>query len=157
MRPLTYAWLAVVLGASCAAIGWLGVAGWIAAAVLVASVLMHVAGNAIGTRLRDETDRQLERVPQASRPWLPAPEPTRLARHIGLGRLVPVSATIGGICGGTAGACGLVMFTSASTAGAVLGGASSAVIGGLLGFLVASFVEVVRASLREAVTAERNG
>ena len=50
MRTVTYSWLAVVLGVAGAAIGWLGLAGWIAAAVLLASVAMHVAGNAVGTR-----------------------------------------------------------------------------------------------------------
>jgi hypothetical protein len=47
--------------------------------------------------------------------------------------------------------------TGASLAGAVLGGVSSAVIGGLGGFLAASFVEVIRTSLREAIAAERRG
>jgi hypothetical protein len=37
----------------------------------------------------------------------------------------------------------------------VLGGVSSAVIGAILGFLGASFVEIVRTSLQEAVAAER--
>ena len=156
MRLATYFWLAVVLGAACAAIGWLGLPGWLATAVLVASVAMHVAGNAIGTRLRDETDLRLERVPRTA-PAIPPLRPTRLASHASLGRLVPVCTAIGGICGGTAGACGLAAFTQASVAGSVLGGVSSAVIGGLLGFLVASFLEVVRASLREAVAAERRG
>jgi hypothetical protein len=31
------------------------------------------------------------------------------------------------------------------------------VIGGLLGFLLASFVEIVRTSVREAIAAERRG
>jgi hypothetical protein len=37
----------------------------------------------------------------------------------------------------------------------VLGGLSSAVIGAIVGFLGASFVEIVRTSLREAIAAER--
>jgi hypothetical protein len=45
--------------------------------------------------------------------------------------------------------------TSSSVAGATLGGVSSAVIGGLLGFLGASFVEIIRVSLRDAIAAER--
>jgi hypothetical protein len=39
----------------------------------------------------------------------------------------------------------------------VLGGLSSAVLGGLFGFLAASFVEIIRTSLREALAAEREG
>jgi len=157
MRPVTYSWLAVVLGVACAAIGWLGVAGWIAAAVLAASVAMHVAGNAIGTRLRDDADRDLSRARRddVARPMLPVARPTRLEQRQSLGRLVPVSAGIGAICGGVMGATALATLASCSAAGAVLGGLSSAVIGGLLGFLGASFVEIVRTSLRDAIAAER--
>ena len=159
MRPVTYSWMAVVLAVACAAIGWLGLAGWIGAAVVAASVAMHVAGNAIGTRLRDSTDRDLSRVAlrRTTAPVLPAPpRPSLLEQRESLGRLVPVSAAIGAACGGVCGATALATLASSSLAGAALGGVSSAVIGGLLGFLGASFVEIVRTSLREAVAAERS-
>jgi len=159
MRLVTYSWLAVVLALACAAIGWLGLAGWMAAAVLVASVAMHVAGNAIGTRLREATDQDLSSRRRAARETstesLPVAAPTHLERRSSLGRLVPVSAGIGAVCGGTAGTLALWWLTASSPAGAVLGGGSSAVVGGLLGFLGASFVEIVRASLRESLAAER--
>lgn len=157
MRPVTYTWLAVVLGVACAAIGWLGLAGWLAAAVLVASVAMHVAGNAVGTRMREATDRDLARVPaRRVMSAIPRSPPSRLERRVSLGRLVPVSAGIGAACGGITGAVALATLTASSPAGAVLGGVSSAVIGGLFGFLAASFVEIVRTSLREAIAAERS-
>lgn len=158
MRPVTYSWLAVVLGVAGAAIGWLGLAGWIAAAVLIASVAMHVAGNAIGTRLRETADRDLSRVQRRGGPAarLPPPRPSRLEQRESLGRLVPVSAGIGAVCGGITGAIALASLTSSSLAGATLGGVSSAVIGGLIGFLGASFVEIVRTSLRDAIAAERS-
>jgi hypothetical protein len=157
MRLVTYSWLAVVLAVACAAIGWLGLAGWIAVAVLLASIGMHVAGNALGTRLRDATDRDLlGRLPPSSgHAALPAPAPTHLERRSSLGQLVPVSALIGAACGGTGGAVSLLMLAACSPAGAVLGGVSSAVVGGLIGFLGASFVEILRTSLREALAAER--
>jgi hypothetical protein len=154
MRPVTYGWLAVAIGTALAAISWLGLAGWLAVVVLAASIAMHVAGNAIGTSLRDGADERRERVPQAP-PQLPAPRPTHLEQHTRLGRLLPVSVGIGAICGGLAGSAALLGLTSASIPGAVLGGVSSAVIGGLFGFLAASFVEIVRTSLREALAAER--
>jgi hypothetical protein len=157
MRPATFTWLAVVIAVCCAAIEWLGIAGWIAAAVLVASVAMHVIGNALGTSLREATDRDLRRVravAAAAEP-LPRPRAHRLEQRTSLGRLVPVSAGIGAACGGSAGATALVAWTSCTTAGAVLGGASAAVIGGLAGFLAASFVEILRVSLRESLAAER--
>ncbi|MFM1903124.1 MAG: hypothetical protein RLZZ440_1024 [Planctomycetota bacterium] len=157
MRLSTYSWLTVVLGVACAAIGWLGLAGWLAIAVIAASVAMHVAGNAIGTGLRDAADRRLERVPAGVSEPLPVRPPAHLERRTSLGRLVPISASIGGGCGGLAGAAALLQLPSVSVAGALLGGVSSAIIGGLVGFLAASFVEIVRTSIGEAIAAERQG
>ena len=158
MRPVTYSWLVVVVAVACAAIGWLGIAGWIAVAVAIASVAMHVAGNALGTTLREAADRDLTRLRR--RPTdpveLPQAKPTRLERRQSLGRLVPVSASIGAVVGAAAGAAALVTLTSASVAGATLGAVSSAVIGGLFGFLAASFVEITRTALGEAIAAERS-
>jgi hypothetical protein len=45
--------------------------------------------------------------------------------------------------------------TSSSFAGTLLGGLSSAVLGGIFGFLIASFVDILRTSLRESLDAER--
>jgi hypothetical protein len=157
MRFSTYAAIAVALGVACAAIGWLGLAGWLAVVVVLASIAMHVAGNAIGTSLRDSADQRLERVPGRTMPTVPRAGPSHLERHTSLGRLVPVSAGIGAACGGVVGAAALVVFAAASLPGAVLGGLSSAVLGGLFGFLAASFVEIIRTSLREALAAEREG
>jgi mannitol-specific phosphotransferase system IIBC component len=67
---------------------------------------------------------------------------------------VPVSTVIGGAIGGTTGAGALVALVGSTPAGAMLGGASSAVIGALAGFLIASFVQIMRTSLREAIAAE---
>ena len=87
---------------------------------------------------------------------IPAPAgPSRLERRTSLGSLVPISVTIGACCGGVAGAVALRALAASSLAGAMLGGVSSAVIGGLAGFLGASFVEIVRTSVREAIDAER--
>ena len=158
MHAITYSWLVVLIAVACAAIGWLGLAGWMAVAVLLASVAMHVAGNAIGTRLREATDRDLAARRsgiETRTPVLPAAM-THLERRSALGMLVPVSAGIGAACGGTAGTLSLLILTPSSAVGAALGGLSSAVIGGLLGFLGASFVEIVRTSLREAIEAERS-
>jgi len=158
MRLVTYSWLVVVIAVACAAINWLGLAGWLAAAVILASLAAHVAGNALGTRMREATDRDLARH-EGLRVWrtvMPASRPTHLERRSNLGLLVPISAGIGAACGGIAGAASLLSLTASSIPGAVLGGVSSAVIGGLLGFLGASFVEIVRTSLREAIAAEQS-
>jgi len=157
MRLFTYCWLALAVGVACAAIGWLGLAGWLAVAVVAASVAAHVAGNALGTRLREAADQRLERPPGRPAAIIPTAEPTPLERRTSLGRLVPVSVGIGSVCGGLAGSYALFVAAGASVAGAVLGGISSAVIGGLGGFLLASFMEIIRTSLREALAAERRG
>ena len=157
MRLETYSWLAVVLAVACAAINWLGLAGWMAALVLLVSIAAHVAGNALGTRMREATDRQLAmRRRRLAPPEVPRTAPTHLERRSQLGRLVPVSAGIGAVCGAAAGTVSLLSFTACSVPGAVLGGVSSAVIGGLLGFLGASFVEILRTSIREAIAAEKS-
>lgn len=153
----TYSWLVVVVAVACAAINWLGLAGWMAAVVVLASAAAHVAGNALGTKMRDATDRDLARG-MGLRAWptaVPTADPTHLERSSSLGRLVPVSASIGAVCGAVLGAAALVAWTDCSWAGAAIGGLSSAVIGGLFGFLGASFVEILRTSLREAIAAER--
>ncbi len=157
MRQSTFVWLAVMLGLACAAISWLGLAGWLAVVVVVASIAMHVAGNCIGTNLRDAADQRLERVSKEPLAALPHQAPSHLQQHSSLGRLVPVSACIGAVCGGLTGSVALVVLASASLAGAILGGISSAVLGGLFGFLAASFIEILRTSLREALAAEREG
>jgi len=159
MQLGTYTRLTVLLGVAAAAVGWLGVAGWLAVVVLLASIGLHVAGNFVGTRLRDQTDgairRRRSRGDRALEPVpVPTAVPSRLERRESLGRTVPVSATVGAICGGAMGTTALVMATRASPAGAVFGGVSSAVIGALFGFLAAGFVEVVRTGLREAIEAE---
>jgi len=158
MKLSTYSWLAVAVAVSVAAIGWLGLAGWMAMLVLLASIGMHVAGNAIGTRLRDDTDRGLEARDRGPvfRAAVPEHAPTRLERSESLGRLVPVSAAIGGVAGGVIGGGALAFVVKSSAAGAILGGVSSAVIGGLLGFLLAGFVEIIRTSIADAIAAERS-
>jgi len=161
MRLVTYSWLAVVLAVACAAIGWLGLAGWMAVAVLLASVAMHVAGNALGTTMREAADRELRRRPTADDGWsvgmpLPVAPPTRLERRESLGSLVPISAGIGAAVGGAVGTAALAMLTNSSLPGAILGGFSSAVIGGFVGFLAASFVEIFRSTLRDAIAAEED-
>lgn len=156
MKLVTYTWLVVIVALVVASIRWFGLAGWMALVVLTASVAMHVAGNAIGTRLRARTDeglaihrdREDNAVPLQLETWRSG----GLSRKDRLGPVLPVSAVIGGLCGGVAGASALAWLVGSSAAGVILGGASSAVIGGIVGFLGASFVAVVRSAVREAAS-----
>ena len=121
MRPVTYSWLVVVVAVACAAIGWLGIAGWLALVVAAASVGMHVAGNAIGTRLRAATDSDLRRHrSRIERPALPSASPSLLERRSDMGRLVRISAGIGAACGGVAGTAALAWLLVAWVVAGVL-------------------------------------
>lgn len=159
MKLVTYAWLAIVVALTVASIRWIGLAGWMAVVVLTASVAMHVAGNAIGTSLRSQTDQEVtfRHLPRGflpvDRQRLPESRRGRLSRKEGLGSVLPVSAIVGALCGALMGAGALAWLVGASVAGVVIGGISSAVIGGIAGFLCASFVSVVKSAIGEAASA----
>ncbi len=156
MRLHTFFWLAAALAIAFSAINWLGLAGWLATLVIFGCLAMHIAGNAIGTRMQEATDRDLFRTRQRSpRTDVPVPSPSHLERHSRTGWLLPISVSIGGFIGGISGATALTLLASSSFAGALLGGLSSAVLGGIFGFLIASFINILRTSLRESLDAER--
>jgi hypothetical protein len=155
MTLRTFSWLTVVVGVSVAAIGWFGIPGTLAILVAAACIAAHVAGNAIGTGIRDATDRERPAERHLSVQLPPRQAPTLLERGESLGRLVPISAGIGGVLGGLIGTFCLIILVGSSLPGAVLGGVSSAVIGGIGWFLIASFVDVIRSAFREADAAEQ--
>ncbi|MDB4475937.1 hypothetical protein N9004_04185, partial [Pirellulales bacterium] len=64
MRLHTFFWLAAALAIAFSAINWLGLAGWLATLVIFGCLAMHIAGNAIGTRMQEATDRDLFRTRQ---------------------------------------------------------------------------------------------
>lgn len=150
MTLRTFSWVTVVVGVAVAAVGWFGIAGTLAIVVGVACVAAHVAGNALGTSMRDATDRDVKKHQPGPVHLPPQQPPTLLERGGSLGRLVPVSAGIGGVAGATIGTTCLIVFVGSSWPGAALGGVSSGVIGGIGGFLMASFVDVIRSAFREA-------
>ena len=156
MRLHTFFWLATALAVAFSAINWLGLAGWLATLVIFGSLAMHIAGNAIGTRMREATDRDLSRTQKGTSVIdVPVQCPSHLERHSRTGWLLPISVSIGGLIGGASGAIALSLMTSSSFAGTLLGGLSSAVLGGIFGFLIASFVDILRTSVRESLDAER--
>ena len=156
MQLHTFFWLATALAVAFSAINWLGLAGWLATLIIFGSLAMHIAGNAIGTRMREATDRDLSRTQKGTSVIdVPVQCPSHLERHSRTGWLLPISVSIGGLIGGASGAIALSLMTSSSFAGTLLGGLSSAVLGGIFGFLIASFVDILRTSVRESLDAER--
>jgi hypothetical protein len=83
---------------------------------------------------------------------VPRAKGTRLREQISVRRTMIVAGTIGGLLGGAAGAAALTAsgIGTAHLAGLALGTVSSCVIGGLLGFLTSTFVQITTGALREA-------
>jgi hypothetical protein len=117
------------------------------AVLLGAAVIgLHVAGNWVGTSLRDSEakDRSID-VPfsNALSPFdarllsMRTEHSTpRLCQHVPLSWLNRVLGILGAVAGAV-----LLSWTGASVAGLVVGSVSSAVVGGCAGFLISSFAE----------------
>jgi len=139
-------------GAACALMQSIGPV-W--SAIFCFSVLLaalHVLGNAIGTRLRDDATAdataQAEDRPASPPTKLAAAHPKRLAQRAPLGRWVGVLTAIGLAFGGAVG--GLLFSGHATQAGTVVGIISSAVLGGFAAFLAGSFLRVGLSALWQA-------
>jgi hypothetical protein len=126
----------------------------------------HVVGNALGTRLRDggtlgETAGADEKPtdlppPDPARDRLPRPRATRLQERTPLGRLMFTIAAVGACLGGSLGGNAAAFATgdSMTMAGLAVATVSSAVIGGLFGFLAASFLSVMTTTILQGMSAE---
>jgi hypothetical protein len=126
--------------------------------LLTLSIIAHIAGNAIGTRLRESGSRQLEAEPVTSesrRAKTKAPLPrgdfapaTRLSAQHPLGWIVLAAIAAGVIVGGSAGGGFLtwLCWERMTLVSMACGAAASAALGGFAGFLVSSFArELLRA------------
>jgi hypothetical protein len=133
---------------------------WSAVLLLFLSlVVAHVLGNSLGTKLRDQTSRQIE-AERASRPPVaaaaPSPSelaeaPRRLTERTSLHRVTFVMAGLGAFVGAELGGVGVAaIYPQASNSAVALGVLSAAVLGALTGFLASSFIAVVRQALAEA-------
>jgi uncharacterized membrane protein YoaK (UPF0700 family) len=126
-----------------------GPLGSVALILLAICVFAHVAGNALGTRLREHSDRSLDPVLRAQarsrRPTAHefAPQ-SQLSRRGSLGKSMIVITTIGVVIGAVAGGILLsrVNRQQATVSNITLGTLSFGVLGGLAGFWVSSFLQV---------------
>jgi hypothetical protein len=122
--------------------------------LFLALISAHVAGNAVGTRLRNHSARR----PTGPRAAVPHPatpreftSPKRLTVPARLHWITLVMAGGGALAGGYFGGSALAgNYPEATTAAVVLGVVSSGVLGGFAGFAGSSFVSVVRQALSEA-------
>jgi hypothetical protein len=123
--------------------GWWG----LLFALLVSSLIAaHVAGNALGTKLRDQVSRELN--PDFRRKRIRLRTATgehagrRLHEHTPLGRLILFISAGGGVLGGILGGLALAVWTRATVPGWIVGTISSAVLGAFFGFLMGSFLDM---------------
>ncbi len=144
----------------CAMFAVMGIAGPIATfllILLILSVIAHVAGNAIGTRLREvgtinaRLDSETERAHRALQQGDYAPA-TRLGSRYSLGRPL-IFLTIGGILlGGLFGATlFLMLYRQQATLFSIsCGVVAMSALGGFLAFLSAGFLQVATTALWQA-------
>jgi fatty acid desaturase len=126
--------------------------------LLTLSIIAHVAGNAIGTRLRENGSRPLEAEPvpsESRRAKTKVPLPrgdfapaTRLSAQHPLGWIVLAAFATGVIVGGSAGGGFLawLCWERITPVSVACGAAASGALGGFAGFLISSFArELLRA------------
>jgi hypothetical protein len=131
---------------------WAIVIGW-----FVILVIGHVLGNSWSTRVGRGSGppEQLAERPSDAGPPVFAPT-SRLRHHVILGRAMFVSAALSAIVGCVLGTLFVLNRPETpSWTGLLIGSASSAVLGGLLGFLVSSFLSVGLCALHEACGGRR--
>ncbi|MEM7314303.1 MAG: hypothetical protein AAF497_14230 [Planctomycetota bacterium] len=122
------------------------------------AIFAHVIGNALGSKLRDHGNiAQMASAPaepvQAEDHFAPT---TELSDHRGLSRLIKilsgVGAGVGCLIGG--GALAVINWENATIASVALAALACSVLGGLFGFLAASFLQVTYEAWMEAVSDE---
>lgn len=137
-------------------------------AVVIAGVGMllvaHIVGNALGTRLRDQGRGALQRSPEPpkDRPAAGAHSPlataslqvTSLRRKQRLSSNVPWVAGSAALAGAMAGGLVLAWFNypRGTLAGLLVGGLSCGFLGGFVGFLAGSFLEIFGPAWSEAAS-----
>lgn len=115
---------------------------------------LHVAGNAIGTTARDDTNREL--AAERPQPAAPAPKhvansPSRLRERTPLGFMVLVLTSLGAALGGSLSSLAYAYWTDVNIAGLIVGSISAAILGGFFGFLASSFSKIIFRAWRQAL------
>jgi len=136
---------------------WLTPVGWITVVLLAASVALHVAGNAIGTRMRRIGDQPPEVRHAQIANSLPQPHEfapaTRLGERQSLGWLIVVATAAGILLGGAGGGV-WTWISSRGPAGLLpiaVGAIAFAVLGGLAAFAAFAFTQVLAGAIWQAL------
>jgi hypothetical protein len=148
--------------ALCVLFALMGAVGMLGAVVLAWFGLLaaaHVVGNAVGTRLRDDVDRQmrerklLDEEPGQMLLAAPRPPPNKLApvklhENTRVSRLAIACAALGVVGGGTFGLT--TLWGQANAVGVAVGAISLAILAGFFCFTAGSFMQMVGRALGEA-------
>ena len=153
--------LMLFVAAICVSLALMRVIGAYGSAVLILvllSIFAHVAGNALGTKLRDQRKQRSSHEAGDARPLTEsdfAPT-TRLSRGDSLGITIVVVVCVGAVGGASIGAYLLyqTLGDKATVANMSLGITAFAIIGGFAGFLTSTFLKVL---IGANIEAWRNG
>ncbi|HUY89005.1 MAG TPA: hypothetical protein VMV10_09745 [Pirellulales bacterium] len=165
-RPFQYGLRALFLTMAClsALFATMGIVGPMWSTILVwflVLALAHVIANRWGSEgwnfddaSPPETPDETDRAPLQAAPSPPVDVPaTQLRETTKLGWTMSIAAAGGALLGGAVGT-GFLFWLGIERvgyAGIAVGGASAAVVGGLLGFLASSFISVAGSAWQEAV------
>ena len=136
-----------VLGVLFALMGLIGPLASAALLLVLAVIGLHVAGNVVGTTLRDNAPaaprQRIEDLPPVLLgPVVPQRDlsPSRLSQKTGLGRFNRLCAGLGAVAGSAIGSTILEYAGDISVRGMVLGFISSGVLGAIFGLLFGCFL-----------------
>jgi hypothetical protein len=125
----------------------IGLAASCALILTLTLVGLHVAGNALGTTLRDNASQKIDEDAHAINnlaPYVPRiDQPEKLSglyRRANLGPIVYFASAAGAITGCILGGLFLTNFANTSTRGLILGAVSSGILGGFFGLLYGCFL-----------------
>ena len=154
----TMFWAIGMLAAAFAAMTYLGAYATLLFALFAAAIVAHVAGNALGTKLRDggakmaPSKKRAAAVRQRVEATDFAPT-TKLQDRYGLGWAAVFATLAGAVCGGLLGGIGLTLLMTEITLSAVsLAVIASTVLGAIWAFAAASFLQVGYGAAREATS-----
>lgn len=152
----------------CSLVQWVAPAGLIVLLLLVAVVVCHVAGNAIGTRLRQLGMERARRQPVDERPAavlarcpaapaavadILSASPNYLGQRRRLGWPLPLASGVGCVLGGAGGVLGALERTNGAWLPEVMvvGAVAFGVLGALALFALTALVQVGLGAVRQAL------
>jgi len=149
-------WVIAVLAALFAGMHYLGSHATLLLVLFALAIFAHVAGNALGTKLRESGNRRPVRGKRPLRLWRNAKPsdfapPTNLGVRAALGRPALIATVVGSLVSALFGGGVLILMMERMTLETIaLAIGASAILGGIWTFAAASFIQVSFAAARQA-------